>query len=890
MNIFNKVTIKSMKKNPVRTLVTIIGIIISTAMFTAVTTLVSSLYSFVYRTQVYDTGKWHVGGVYSEYDEYASWLVDDRVEAVAAAKVLGYALCGSTNEYKPYIYVESVNDEFYELMPVHVTYGRQPEKSGELMLPDHLLENGNVKYNLGDTITLQLGKRCSADENGNVQMQYELSQNNPFSDEEKLVPERTIEYTVVGFYERPDFENYSAPGYTAITCGETMDDSGARYDYYVRLQNKYLHDVWIMDNYSENGSFDTYNSSIIAMEGSILYENVAAVFTVIAGIFVIIIVVASVSMIYSAFSISVGERTKQFGLLSSVGATRKQLRRMVFGEAFMVSFIGIPIGVICGIAGIGITLYFVGNKFNYLLASPYSVDLVINGYAILIAAVVALVTVLISAVIPAVRATHVSAIDAIRQHKDIRMRRTRWHAGRKYPVTKKLFGMPGILARRYFSRSRKKYRVTIFSLSISIILFIVTSSYCDYLKGYVSVNIEEQNYELRYMAHEEDEASLKKIKEVIQGSDGVMETSYMSWNYDYSIVCNDEELSDSYREYQKKLSELILERSEVTSGQSEVYHIGNDTYTVKEDILIVFMDDELYSENLKELKITGKNFEDLENAPGILKNTCSEVRFIYNSESGKYERYNLGYKFMREDIDSLNLSVYMEDKTIQLPVGAVVDDIPYSYIDNQLAVLVFPFSSKYNTGELNSGTQFFFVKQAGGKHEDMVDSITENLKREGLRTDDDFFYDPLKNINQQKNMLILINVFSYGFITLMALICIGNVFNTISTNVALRRRDFAMLRSVGLAYNGIKRMMIYECLLYGVRSIIFAAPVSIYLSYLIYEAYGGSGEFAFNFFIPWYAIVISVVGVFAVVGASMAYSVSKIREDNLIDELKEEND
>lgn len=158
------------------------------------------------------------------------------------------------------------------------------------------------------------------------------------------------------------------------------------------------------------------------------------------------------------------------------------------------------------------------TNLTYLLASPYSVDLVINGYAILIAAVVALVTVLISAVIPAVRATHVSAIDAIRQHKDIRMRRTRWHAGRKYPVTKKLFGMPGMLARRYFSRSRKKYRVTISSLSISIILFIVTSSYCDYLKGYVSVNIEEQNYELRYMAHEEVEASLKKIKEVIQGS------------------------------------------------------------------------------------------------------------------------------------------------------------------------------------------------------------------------------------------------------------------------------------------------------------------------------------------------------------------------------------
>ena len=885
MNIFNKVTIKSMKKNPVRTLVTIIGIIISTAMFTAVTTLVSSLYSFVYRTQVYDSGKWHVGGIYSDYSEYAGWLGDDRVEAVAAARVLGYALCGSDNEYKPYIYVESVDDEFYELMPVHITYGRQPENSGEIMLPNHLLENGNVKYNLGETITLQLGKRFSVDENGRVQTEYELSQNNPYSDEEKLVPEETREYTVTGFYERPDYEGYSAPGYTAITCGESMDASDAEYDYYVRFKENYIRDVWTIKNYNENGSFDTYNGGIIAMEGSILYENVAGVFTVIAVIFMLIIVVASVSMIYSAFSISVGERTKQFGLLSSVGATRKQLRRMVFGEAFMVSLVGIPIGIICGILGIGITLYFVGNKFNYLLTSPYSVDLVINGYAVLTAAVVALVTVLISAVIPAVRATHVSAIDAIRQHKDIRMRRTRWHAGRKYPVTKKLFGMPGMLARRYFSRSRKKYRVTIFSLSISIILFIVTSSYCDYLKGYVSVNIEEQNYELRYMAHEEDEAS-QRIKEAIQGSEGVLEASYMSWNY-YSIVCGADEVSDSYLEYQKKRSELMTERSEAISEEEDS---GGDGTYIDEIVYIVFMDDELYVKNLKELKLTGETFDDLENAPGILKNTCSAVIYNLNSENGRYERYNLGYKLMREDITGVKLSTYMKDKTIQLPVGAVVDEMPYSYMDNQFAALVFPFSSKYNTGELDTGTQFFFIKQSGGSHEAMVDSVTANLKKEGFRTDNNYIYDPLKSINQQKNMLLLINVFSYGFIILMALICVGNVFNTVSTNVALRRRDFAMLRSVGLAYGGIKKMMVYECLLYGIRSIIFAAPASIVLSYLIYEAYGGSGEFAFGFFIPWYAVVISVVGVFVVVGVSMAYSVSKIREDNLIDELKEEND
>ena len=88
MNIFNKVTLKSMKKNPVRTLVTIIGIIISTAMFTAVTTLTISLYSFVYRTEIYDSGSWHVGFEYKGYDEYAGWTQSGKAEKLAAAREL----------------------------------------------------------------------------------------------------------------------------------------------------------------------------------------------------------------------------------------------------------------------------------------------------------------------------------------------------------------------------------------------------------------------------------------------------------------------------------------------------------------------------------------------------------------------------------------------------------------------------------------------------------------------------------------------------------------------------------------------------------------------------------------------------------------------------------
>lgn len=881
MNIFNKVTFKSMKKNPVRTMVTIIGIIVSTAMFTAVTTLAISLYSFVYRTQIYNSGSWHVGFEYQNYDEYVNWKQDEKVETMVAAKVLGYAKCGSTNEYKPYIYLESIDDDFYNLMPVHITYGRKPENSGEIMLPNHLLYNGNVKYNLGDTVTLELGRRYLVDDDGNIDTEYELSQGDSFEDEETLVTDRTREYTVVGFYERPDFENYSAPGYTALTCGESMDDTSSKYDFYVRLKKKYVSDVWSMGR-----SVTTYNNDIIAMEGSILYANVAEMFTMFAVIFIAIIIVASVSMIYSAFSISVGERTKQFGLLSSIGATKKQLRRMVFGEAAMVSIIGIPIGVVCGIIGIGITLHFVGNKFNYILTSPYTVDLVINGYAILAAVAIALITVIVSAIIPAVRATSVSAIDAIRQHKDVKIPRSKWHAGRKYRITQKLFGMPGMLARRYFSRSRKKYRVTIFSLSMSVMLFIVTTSFCSYLRDYVHDNVNVVNYDLEYIAHEDDIAQLDKLLAAIKSANGVKEVSYCLREYNYYAALAENDVSQSYFEYSGMNGDEDLKK------ERSAYSLSSSGENV-ERVIRLFMDVESYEKCLGEFGITGDEFKDYENAPAILMNTVPTVEYIYDSKTDNYNRYNMKYSLLNENADSIVIrDSGEEDEAVQIPIGSIVNSMPHTYTLGSVSnvVLIFPYSSKYNTDECRqSNSQVFTIIQDGDVHDEMLASVKQKIVEAGFAANDTSFYDPYSDADQQKNLLVLINVFSYGFITLMALICVANVFNTISTNVSLRRRDFAMLRSVGLAYGGIKKMMVFECLLYGIRSIIFAAPLSVIISFFIFMVYGYGAD-ATAFYIPWYAVVVAVIGVFIVVGVSMAYSVSKIKEDNLIDELKEEND
>jgi putative ABC transport system permease protein len=136
-------------------------------------------------------------------------------------------------------------------------------------------------------------------------------------------------------------------------------------------------------------------------------------------------------------------------------------------------------------------------------------------------------------------------------------------------------------------------------------------------------------------------------------------------------------------------------------------------------------------------------------------------------------------------------------------------------------------------------------------------------------------------------VITVVNIFSIGFIVLISLIAAANVFNTISTNIALRRREFAMLKSIGMTQKGFNKMMNFECLLYGLKGLVYGIPVSIGITWLIYQSILNGWET--GFFIPWHSIVIAVGSVFAVVFATMLYAMDRIKKDNPIDALKNEN-
>ena len=321
MNVFNKVTLQSLKKNKTRTIATIIGIILSAAMICAVTTFASSIYNYAYENAVYVDGNWHGSAEDVDLKTYELIKNESKIEDYVYAQQLGYAkVDGCTNENKPYLFVLGASDGFNEMMPVHITSGKYPTSATEILIPEHLYVNGGVELKIGDTIELALGKRMLDG--------YSMGQNNPFYvyDEnnetvpsgEELVVEDTRSYTIVGFYERPSFENYTAPGYTAITIADK--DAGEQYSYNVWFKMNKIKEVYsfIEDNQLPGRT----NSSVLRYSGVSRYEGFNSMIISLAVIVIALIMFGSIALIYNAFSISVAERTKQFGLLSSVGATK----------------------------------------------------------------------------------------------------------------------------------------------------------------------------------------------------------------------------------------------------------------------------------------------------------------------------------------------------------------------------------------------------------------------------------------------------------------------------------------------------------------------------------------------------------------------------------------
>ena len=874
MNIFWKVTLKTLSRNKTRTLVTIIGIILSAAMLTAVTSFITSLQSFMLDVAIYEEGDWH-GGLYDvKSDKIQELKSNPEILQTAVCENIGYSpLDNPKYGSSPYIFIIGADSNFNTMMPVHITKGRLPENSEEIILPVHLLKNGGVEYSIGDRITLDIGVRMY--DNEILSQHYAFIKSEEGTMDEKLVIQETRTYTVVGIYERPSFESYTSPGYTAITVMDGTGREGRTYDVYFKLKKPAGIYSFIRAEAGKEGfAGSTVNDDVLMYSGISKYSGFYSVLYSLAAILILLIMAGSVSLIYNAFSISVSERTKQIGLLSSVGATHKQIRRCIFYEAMFVSAIGIPIGILSGLAGIGVTLSVVGQRLSTIYTSemPCSLSLHVNIWTIVSAVLLALITVLISAWIPSRRATRITAIEAIRQTKDITVKAKDIRTSK---FTYKLFGLEGMLARKHFRRNRRRYRTTVVSLFMSIVLFISASSFCSYLKDSVTDVLETRDYDIRwyYNAQAYTEMAPRQVYELLSETNGVTNSVYTFIKNGYAVV-NKEDTMDEFKD-----------RYDTFKADSEA---DSDTYDLPASVFIV--PDEIFDEYASDKGLSGTDAVVMAYVEGIdpITNKYSKINVLRNTLSVLDLRVNqkvydpIPDGLTAEELDALFL------KNIAIDVGAVVDSLPFaingSYYGSYITVMVPERSlpKYFDNMDVTDDAYFFFT---GKDHAVLADNLTNILDEHGLPSEN--LFDAADNEETNRNMIFIINVFAYGFIVLISLIAAANVFNTISTGIKLRRREFAMLKSVGMTQKGFRKMMNYECLMYGTKSLMWGLPAAIGVTYLIYRSIDSG--YSTSFYVPWISMVVAVFSVFAVVFATMLYSMNKLKNDNTIDSLRNEN-
>lgn len=848
MSILNRLTIKNLRLNKKRTIVTIIGIILSTALMVGIGLLFSSFQDLMIRDTIGYSGKYETK--YNDVDLIKLNDIKNKNFTYFYEKPIGFSKIESSNEYKPYMYITSVNREYFN--ELKLIEGYFPKNENEIVISNHVITNGGLNYKVGDIVTFTYGSR-------NIDGDITLA-NSELVDGEFLTNEGTHTYKIVGIVDRSNFESYSASGYTAFTLDVNSDKGNANL-YVMFNKNKKI--IKQSEELAKELNYDgdiNYNSTLLALYGESTYGNVMSSMGGMMIIMLSLVSIGCIIVIYNSFAISVMERKKEFGLLSSIGATKRQLSHTVFFEAVVVGVIGIILGILGAYIGIGCVILIINNLISDML--EYKLHLVTNPLFIIIPVIFMIIVIGVSAFIPSRRASKVSPIEAIRQNDDIKINKKKIRTSK---LVLKLFGIEGEIALKNIKRNKKKYRVTIVSLFISIVLFISFSSYMNYTLNTASSVMGEvpYDYQISYFGDDpnNDKEALDKINEIVKSSD-VKE--YVSYSVSNLSIIGNYTYSDEYLDFYKS-----------AYGDDGIKALNNLKYQY---ISILVLDDNSYNKYKKLIGIDNDSVILLNKFKGVSYGNNKRVNYnipVINNGNINIKICNFDND---EDVDTTKYcnknidNIFVTNKSFDL-----IEE--FSYMDDFKLIVNKKLYDSISDSSTHY-TQFNIISD----NTNNIDKLTKDLDKYS-----NVNYTNIKETMKQANNLILVvKILMYGFISLVTLIGVTSVFNTISTSMALRKREFAVLRSIGLTNRGFNKILFFESLFFGMKSLIFAIPVSIGITVLIHYALADMVSIS-TIIIPWKYIIISIVSVFVIVLLTMMYSTSKIKKHNIIEQIREEN-
>lgn len=857
MNILNKLTQKHLTMNKKRTIVTIVGIILSTALMVGIGLLLSTFRESMIQEVIMERGDYNAR--IDDISKSNLTIIDNNsnVKSYITRNYLGYDRI-PTDETISYFKLFSVDDAYMS----HLTLieGRLPKNSQEVVIPKYLYEQYSETLKIGNTLNLSIGDRY-----------YEGKQvpdNAPYCEGEYINNPKEYKLTIVGVIERDYYED-SEIGCFIYTTGLTSDKMDV-FITYKKVNKTYENTESIAkslgilqgDEYYDRVE---YNTSLLALHGTSNYSNLISSMAGMLIIMLSLVSIACVIVIYNSFAISVMERKKQFGLFSSIGATKRQIKSTVLYEAMIVSLIGIPLGILSAYLGI----YVVVLIMNNLLKGMFSVGFHLSTYPlfIIIPIIFMVITIFVSASIPAKRASKISPIEAIRLNDDIKIKSKKVKSPK---IIRKLFGIEGDIAYKNMRRNKKKYRITVVSLFISIVLFISFSGYMTYFLASADsyLAIPEVDVFVRYDPENSDPEVIKSIKNNSSVED------YMEY-LGVPATTN----TDMFDAYTKNFQNFLVDNDYYQKHDEPYYKAIN----------FIVLSNESYRKYLnmiggkEELPILYNNFNSIVYNTGSRKsynmnryNNTNKTITIFSEPTNSLEDGSVQYKELFK-IDKYYLS---NNEFVGLGI--------YDDIITEVIIISSDMAEEYQLIADEPTVQYGYtnihIKAPNYKN---LDKMIEEYDKEG-RLSFINYVNVKEEMKMENNMILAIKILVYGFITLVTLIGVTSVFNTINTSIALRRKEFAVLRSIGLTPSGFNKMLRFESLFFGLKSLFYAIPVSLGVIFLMYLSMRGTVDLG-TILIPWKSIFLAVILDFLVIAISMSYATKKVKKDNILDAIREEN-
>lgn len=861
MNILNYLTIKHLKLNKRRTIVTIIGILLSTALMVGIGLICSSVREYSIDETKEKYGDYHALIKNVDTSKISILNNSSNIKKINYETLIGYsAYKESNNTYKPYYKVKAVNKELFN--ELKLTSGRYPSKEDEIVISKHIFNYSDINYKVGDVITLDIGNRYYNDLPLN---------DSEYQEGEYLKNLKSYTYKIVGIIERPNYtyEDYSDPGFSVYTLINNINNY-SKVNTYISLKNIdniYEYSKLLYDSLgkSEKQSDLSYNIVLLSLYGHSIYNNVNRFIASFMIIFLGILSVACFIVIYNSFAISVIERKKQFGLFSSIGATKKQIIRTILFEALIVGSIGIILGLISAYLGIGTVIVILNKLLDNVLTFPFK--LVTYPLFIIIPIIFMILVILLSAFLPAYKASKISPINAIRQNDDIKINK------RKIKTPKfisKIFGIEGDIALKNMKRNKKKYRITVISLFVSIVTFIAFSTYLEVGKKSASLYMGNVNYDIvaSFNTNNIDEGLIDRLIKDPNTK------SYLIANFVRLYVVTNENNYNKQYYILSGLEHSLTDSISLVVLDDTSYQEYKNKLSLKEDkpIIINYITYTDYSNNQRK---TGKL--EIFNTKNLTLNFCNleSLRTFY--DDGSYEESTPTKEYLFNNCNYSLSNFYFTDKA---PLG--LEDGGYIIINNKLKDELLKYSKAgSNSNDYYSLSTNVYIKAS------KYDSLDKIGKEINAHSATQSYYNIASDMQTEKNILLAISILLYGFITLVTLIGVTSVFNTISTSIMLRKKEFSVLRSIGLTPRGFNKIIFLESLLFSLKALIFGIPTGLILSIIISNNMNMLVDNSYIF--PLKAIIISIVGSLIITLITMFYTSNKIKKENILDSIREEN-